>query len=87
MEEHAAAPDTHVVVEEKAWDRLEEIKRTIKRVLEEVHHHSLDARVPSVRIKRIRTSASTAMDAIEESRRQHDASNAADIPHLHQEKQ
>ncbi|MDN2565233.1 hypothetical protein N1F89_03285 [Aquibium sp. A9E412] len=47
MEEHAAAPDTHVVVEEKAWDRLEEIKRTIKRVLEEVQHHSLDARVPA----------------------------------------
>lgn len=45
MEEHAAALDTHVVVEEKPWDRLEEIKRAIKRVLEEkfdVTHSTLE---------------------------------------------
>lgn len=34
MEEHAAALDTHVVVREEAWDRLEELKRAIKRALE-----------------------------------------------------
>ncbi|QYO75589.1 cation diffusion facilitator family transporter [Devosia salina] len=45
MEEHAAALDTHVVVEEKAWGRLEEIKRAIKRVLEEkfeITHSTLE---------------------------------------------
>ena len=45
MEEHAAALDTHVVVEEKAWDRLEEIKRAIKQVLEEkfdITHSTLE---------------------------------------------
>jgi len=34
MEEHAAALDTHVVVETGSWDRLEDIKETIKRMLE-----------------------------------------------------
>lgn len=34
MEEHAAALDTHVVVEVNAWDRLEDIKHAIKRALE-----------------------------------------------------
>ncbi|MEH6721556.1 MAG: cation diffusion facilitator family transporter [Aurantimonas endophytica] len=45
MEEHATALDTHVVVEEKAWDRLEEIKRAIKQVLEEkfdITHSTLE---------------------------------------------
>lgn len=45
MEEHTAALDTHVVVEEKAWDSLEEIKRAIKRVLEEkfdITHSTLE---------------------------------------------
>ena len=45
MEEHAAALDTHVVVEQKAWDRLEDIKRAIKRVLEEkfdITHSTLE---------------------------------------------
>ena len=30
MEEHAAALDTHVVVEDAAWDRLEDVNRAIK---------------------------------------------------------
>lgn len=34
MEEHVAALDTHVVIEKKAWDRLEDIKQAIKRMLE-----------------------------------------------------
>jgi cobalt-zinc-cadmium efflux system protein len=34
MEEHAAALDTHVVVREDAWNRLEDIKHSIKRTLE-----------------------------------------------------
>lgn len=34
MEEHAAALDTHVVVEMNAWDRLEDVKHAIKRALE-----------------------------------------------------
>ena len=34
MEEHAAALDTHVVVQREAWDRLEDIKHAIKRMLE-----------------------------------------------------
>ena len=45
MQEHAAALDTHVVVETQAWERLEEIKSTIKRVLEEqfdITHSTLE---------------------------------------------
>ena len=34
MEEHVAALDTHVVIEKEAWDRLEDIKQVIKRMLE-----------------------------------------------------
>lgn len=34
MQEHAAALDCHVVVENGAWDRIENIKDTIKKVLE-----------------------------------------------------
>ena len=34
MQEHAAALDTHVVVEAGSWDRVEDIKYTIKRLLE-----------------------------------------------------
>ena len=30
MEEHEAALDTHVVVEDAAWDRLDDVKRAIK---------------------------------------------------------
>lgn len=45
MEEHEAALDTHVVVESKAWDRLEEVKHAIKRVLEDqfgITHSTLE---------------------------------------------
>jgi cobalt-zinc-cadmium efflux system protein len=45
MEEHAAALDTHVVVKEEAWDRLEELKRAIKRALEDefgITHSTLE---------------------------------------------
>ena len=45
MEEHAAAFDTHVVVETEAWDRLEEVNRAIKRVLEDqfgITHSTLE---------------------------------------------
>jgi len=45
MQEHAAALDTHVVVETQAWERLEEVKSTIKRVLEEqfdITHSTLE---------------------------------------------
>jgi cobalt-zinc-cadmium efflux system protein len=34
MEEHAAALDTHVVVETGSWDRTQDIKETIKQLLE-----------------------------------------------------
>jgi cobalt-zinc-cadmium efflux system protein len=34
MQEHAAALDTHVVIETGSWDRLEDIKDEIKRMLE-----------------------------------------------------
>jgi len=45
MQEHAAALDTHVVLEIGAWDRLEEIKAEIKRVLVErfdIRHSTLE---------------------------------------------
>ena len=45
MEEHAAALDTHVVVETEAWDRLEDVKRAIKQVLEDqfgITHSTLE---------------------------------------------
>ena len=45
MEEHAAALDTHVVVEEAAWDRLEDVKRAIKAALKErfdIGHSTLE---------------------------------------------
>jgi cobalt-zinc-cadmium efflux system protein len=45
MQEHEAALDTHVVVEPEAWNRLETIKRDIKRVLDEqfaIHHSTLE---------------------------------------------
>ena len=45
MGEHAAALDTHVVIEDGAWDRLEAIKRDIKDVLAgkfDVHHSTLE---------------------------------------------
>jgi cobalt-zinc-cadmium efflux system protein len=34
MQEHAAALDTHVVIETGSWERLEDIKDEIKRMLE-----------------------------------------------------
>ena len=49
MEEHQAALDTHVVIEKAAWGRLEEIKRTIKDVLEEqfdIRHSTLEFEHP-----------------------------------------
>ncbi|MDP2411502.1 MAG: cation diffusion facilitator family transporter [Pseudolabrys sp.] len=45
MEENAAAFDTHVVVDESAWRRIEEVKRAIRRVLEEkfdIAHSTLE---------------------------------------------
>ncbi len=45
MEENAAALDTHVVVDESAWHRVEEIKRAIKQLLEEkfdIAHSTLE---------------------------------------------
>ena len=45
MEEHAAALDTHVVVEDAAWDRLEDVKRAIKARLEDefdIGHSTLE---------------------------------------------
>ncbi|MDI6837127.1 cation diffusion facilitator family transporter [Ciceribacter thiooxidans] len=45
MQEHAAALDTHVVVEQEAWGRLHDIKRAIKQVLEEefgIAHSTLE---------------------------------------------
>ena len=45
MEEHAVALDTHVVVEEGSWNRLEEVKRAIKTRLVErfgITHSTLE---------------------------------------------
>ena len=45
MEEHEAALDTHVVVEDAAWDRLEDVKRAIKARLKEefgIGHSTLE---------------------------------------------
>ncbi len=45
MEEHAAALDTHVVVEEAAWDRLEDVKHAIKARLKDefdIDHSTLE---------------------------------------------
>ena len=45
MEEHEAALDTHVVVEDAAWDRLEDVKRAIKARLEDefgIGHSTLE---------------------------------------------
>lgn len=45
MEEHKAALDTHVVVESEAWDRLDEVKQAIKRVLQDrfgIAHSTLE---------------------------------------------
>ena len=45
MEEHEAALDTHVVVEDAAWDRLEDVKAAIKARLEErfdIRHSTLE---------------------------------------------
>ena len=45
MEEHEVALDTHVVVEETAWDRLEDVKRAIKARLKDefdIGHSTLE---------------------------------------------
>jgi cobalt-zinc-cadmium efflux system protein len=45
MEEHEAALDTHVVVEDAAWDRLEDVKRAIKTHLKDefdIGHSTLE---------------------------------------------
>lgn len=45
MEEHEAALDTHVVVEDAAWDRLEDVKHAIKACLKDefgIDHSTLE---------------------------------------------
>ncbi|GHA38679.1 cation efflux system protein [Devosia pacifica] len=45
MEEHASALDTHVIVEKKAWDRLDKIKSAIKQVIKDrfdITHSTLE---------------------------------------------
>lgn len=49
MEEHQSALDTHVVIDEAAWSRLEAIKRAIKDVLEQqfdIRHSTLEFEHP-----------------------------------------
>ena len=55
MEEHEAALDTHVVVEDTAWGRLEDVKRAIKARLKDEFgigrplHAGVRARGPRLR--------------------------------------
>jgi cobalt-zinc-cadmium efflux system protein len=45
MDEHAAALDSHVVIEKNAWGGVEDIKRAIKQVLKErfgITHSTLE---------------------------------------------
>ncbi|MEQ9637779.1 MAG: cation diffusion facilitator family transporter [Devosia marina] len=45
MEEHVSALDTHVIVEKKAWDRLDEIRSAIKQIIKDkfdITHSTLE---------------------------------------------
>jgi len=45
MEEHAAALDTHVVIEQSKWEELEDVKRSIKQTIEKrfgITHSTLE---------------------------------------------